>query len=121
MSKFERLDMENGYYLFKLGNLLSNKNISLNKLIRDTDTDFKVLKRYENFTLLEIKIDTGRTHQIRVHMAEIKHPVVGDIVYSNGKNPFSVVRANASCKKHRVCSSNIWRKVKNWSTFASIF
>ncbi len=40
--------------------------------------------------MLEIKIDTGRTHQIRVHMSEIGHPVVGDMVYSNGKNPFNV-------------------------------
>lgn len=40
--------------------------------------------------MLEVKIDTGRTHQIRVHMAEIGHPVVGDVVYSNGKNPFDV-------------------------------
>lgn len=50
-----------------------------------------MIKKYDDFTLLKIKIDTGRTHQIRVHMAEIKHPVVGDMVYSNGKNPFNVV------------------------------
>ena len=43
-----------------------------------------------NYTLLEVKIDTGRTHQIRVHMAEIGHPVVGDSVYSSGKNEFGV-------------------------------
>ena len=53
-------------------------------------THFKVLKRYPKYTLLEVKIDTGRTHQIRVHMAEIGHPVVGDMVYSNGKNDFGV-------------------------------
>ena len=53
-------------------------------------THFKVLKRYDKYTLLEIKIDTGRTHQIRVHMAEIGHPVVGDMVYSNGKNDFGI-------------------------------
>ena len=39
---------------------------------------------------MEIKIDTGRTHQIRVHMSEIGHPVVGDMVYSNGKNEFGI-------------------------------
>ena len=40
--------------------------------------------------VLELKIDTGRTHQIRVHMSYIGHPVVGDEVYSNGKNEFGV-------------------------------
>lgn len=63
--------------------------------------------------MLEVKIDTGRTHQIRVHMAEIKHPVVGDMVYSNGKNPFGVMRTNASCKEYRVCSSQNSGKTKD--------
>ena len=40
-----RVDIENGYYLFKLGDLLDNNNISINKLMLDTNTDFKVLKR----------------------------------------------------------------------------
>ena len=53
-------------------------------------TYFKVLKRYDRYTLLELKIATGRTHQIRVHMSYIGHPVVGDEVYSNGKNEFEV-------------------------------
>lgn len=39
-------------------------------------------------------------------MAEIKHPVVGDMVYSNGKNPFGIVRSNASCKKYRIHASS---------------
>ena len=80
-----------------------------------------MIRRYEGFTLLEVKIDTGRPHQMRVHMAEIKHPVVGDMVYSNGKNPFGVVRSNASCKKHRICSSNLGKGNENRSSFASIF
>lgn len=44
-------------------------------------THFKVLDRYRDFTLLELKLETGRTHQIRVHMAYINHPVVGDPLY----------------------------------------
>lgn len=54
-------------------------------------THFKVLKRYKNYTLLEVNIETGRTHQIRVHLSEIGYPIVGDFVYSNGKNPFGVI------------------------------
>ena len=80
--------------------LKDRKKMAVSKNGKEAITHFKVLKRYEGFTLLEIKIDTGRTHQIRVHMAEIKHPVVGDMVYSNGKNPFGVVRSNASCKEY---------------------
>ena len=82
------------------------KKMAVSKKGKEAITHFKVIKRYDGFTYLEIKIDTGRTHQIRVHMAEIKHPVVGDMVYSNGRNPFGVVRTNASCKKYRVYSSN---------------
>ena len=57
---------------------------------KEAVSHIQVIKRYGNYTLLRIKIDTGRTHQIRVHLAKIGHPVVGDEVYSNGKNEFGV-------------------------------
>ena len=66
------------------------KKMAVRKDGKEAVTHFKVLKRYKDYTLLEVKIDTGRTHQIRVHMAEIGHPVVGDMVYSKGKNEFGV-------------------------------
>ena len=52
---------------------------------KDSVTHFKVLKRYTNHTLIECKLDTGRTHQIRVHMAYIGYPIVNDPVYGRGK------------------------------------
>lgn len=48
-------------------------------------THFKVLKRFKDATLIELKLETGRTHQIRVHMNYINHPVVNDPVYGNHK------------------------------------
>lgn len=53
-------------------------------------THYKVLKRFDKFTLIECVLETGRTHQIRVHMASIGHPILGDEVYSNQKSPFKL-------------------------------
>jgi 23S rRNA pseudouridine1911/1915/1917 synthase len=47
---------------------------------------YRVRKRYDRFTLLEVELKTGRTHQIRVHLAWLKHPVVGDEVYGGGRD-----------------------------------
>ena len=52
---------------------------------KEAITHFKVLKRYKGYTLIKCKLDTGRTHQIRVHMAYIGHPVYNDPVYTNDK------------------------------------
>lgn len=55
---------------------------------REAVTHYSVLKRYEQYTLIEARLETGRTHQIRVHMAYRGHPVVGDTVYCRRKPPF---------------------------------
>ncbi len=52
----QKVNIENGYYLFKLGQLLQNKNISINKLMRDTNTDFKVIKRIMSGEIVRIDI-----------------------------------------------------------------
>ena len=67
------------------------KKMAVSKDGKNAITHFKVLKRYDKYTLIEVNIETGRTHQIRVHMSQIGYPIVGDVVYSNGKNPFGVV------------------------------
>ena len=51
-------------------------------------THYKVLERFGNYTYMRFKLETGRTHQIRVHMSSIGHPLLGDVLYSNGKSPF---------------------------------
>ena len=52
---------------------------------KDAITHFKVLKRYKDYTLIECLLDTGRTHQIRVHMEYINYPIVNDPVYGKSK------------------------------------
>ena len=51
-------------------------------------THYKVLERFGNYTYMQFKLETGRTHQIRVHMASIGHPLLGDNLYASGKTAF---------------------------------
>lgn len=53
-------------------------------------THYRVLQRFSNFTYVECQLETGRTHQIRVHMASIHHPLLGDAVYGPAKCPFKL-------------------------------
>ena len=55
---------------------------------KEAVTHYRVLERFGNYTYIECRLETGRTHQIRVHMASIGHPLLGDEVYGSGKNPF---------------------------------
>ena len=67
------------------------KKMAVNKNGKNAITHIKVLKRFDKYTLLKVNIETGRTHQIRVHLSTIGYPIVGDGVYSNGKNEFDVI------------------------------
>lgn len=69
---------------------LDRKKMSVTADGKNAVTEFKVLQRFKNFTYIECKLQTGRTHQIRVHMAEIGHPLVGDTKYTSRKNIFDI-------------------------------
>lgn len=87
------------------------KKMAVKKDGKKAVTHFEVTQRYNGYTYLDIKIDTGRTHQIRVHLAEIGYPIVGDGVYSNGKNPFGVegqmLHAKSLEFKHPITGENL--------------
>ena len=53
-------------------------------------TYYQVLKSYANASLVQLHLETGRTHQIRVHMASIGHPLLGDTLYSSGRSPYKL-------------------------------
>ena len=91
--------IKRNYYALVHGDPISGKTINLpigrhpkNRLLfcvkeggRSALTHFKIKDRFKNFSLLDIELETGRTHQIRVHLKHIGHPIVGDKSYNNIK------------------------------------
>lgn len=70
---------------------IDRKKMSINeKNGKPAVTHYTVLERFGNYTLIECKLETGRTHQIRVHMSSIGHPLVGDEVYGPARCPFKL-------------------------------
>ena len=71
---------------------------------RNAVTHWEVIKRYRGYTHVQCKLETGRTHQIRVHMASIGHPILGDKVYGHKKTELGqdsqVLHAGALCFRH---------------------
>lgn len=68
---------------------IDRKKMAINpKNGKNAITHYRVLERFREYTYIECELETGRTHQIRVHMASLHHPLVGDQVYGPEKNPF---------------------------------
>ena len=58
-------------------------------------THYKVVERFKDSTLVECKLETGRTHQIRVHLSSIGHPIYGDVLYGDGDNEMDLIKRQA--------------------------
>lgn len=96
------------YYAVVYGNLKSDegivnapigrhptdrKKMAINyKNGKEAITHYRVIERFGNYTWIECRLETGRTHQIRVHMASINHPLVGDTVYGTTKCPYNFLK-----------------------------
>jgi 23S rRNA pseudouridine1911/1915/1917 synthase len=81
---------------------------------KDAITHFKVLKRYKDATLIELQLSTGRTHQIRVHMNYIGHPVVNDPVYGRRK----IIDSTGQCL-HAKTIGFVHPRTKEYMEFSS--
>jgi len=66
------------------------KKMSIQPNGREAVTHYTVLERFNGYTLIEARLETGRTHQIRVHMASINRPLLGDVVYGSEKQPYGL-------------------------------
>ena len=70
---------------------IERKKMAINeKNGKDAITHYRVLEHFANYTYMEFQLETGRTHQIRVHMASTGHPLLGDTLYSSGKSPYKL-------------------------------
>ena len=104
-----------------IGRSTSNrKKMAVTKSGKQAITHFKVIKRYkthkQDYALLEVKIETGRTHQIRVHLSQIGYPIVGDSTYSNGKNEWGIegqcLHAKSLKFKHPITGKEMYIEAK---------
>lgn len=111
--QFQEREVKKTYVALVFGNLKKDKDIidlSIGKskkdfrkfitgdrargILREAVTEYKVIERFKGYTLVEVYPKTGRTHQIRVHMKAIGHPIVGDSLYApkNVKHPLGLTR-----------------------------
>lgn len=82
---------------------------------KDAVTHYRVLERFGNATYIECRLETGRTHQIRVHMSSIGHPLLGDEIYGSSKNPYHLEGQTL----HAMILGFIHPKTKEYVEFAA--
>jgi 23S rRNA pseudouridine1911/1915/1917 synthase len=100
VDKLQKREIKRGYQTIVCGQIIAGGSIE-NKMGRHpvhrtkmaitnsgktAITHYRVIKKFRHYTHLDVQLETGRTHQIRVHMSHIKHPIVGDPVYGNNKS-----------------------------------
>ena len=89
-------------------------------------SNWQVLEKFtgSNISLVKIGIETGRTHQIRVHMAHLGHPVVGDTVYGGNRNnddfPRQLLHAYRLVLQHPVTTETLDQVAPLWQDFAAV-
>lgn len=111
---FETRQVDKYYYAIVFGNFdkktgtietfmdrdpYNRRKMAVRPAGRRAVSHYEVLREVEGFSLLRIKIETGRTHQIRVHMTHINHPLLGDPVYGNVKHKFNLSHQLLHCGK----------------------
>ena len=120
-----------GVFTEKTGTIVTYLKENANNLVYSTKdptgqkaiTHFEVMKENAEYTLVKVKIDTGRKNQIRVHMQELGHPIVGDDKYGYTKNPLQRLGLHASKLEfiHPVSKELITVTAAMPSAFRSLF
>lgn len=88
---------------------------------REAVSEYKVIKRLKGYTLVEVKIKTGRTHQIRVHLSYLGHPLVGDPTYGKKKNEFGITGQALHAQKLSFIHPRTGEKVEFESELPAVF